>query len=68
MVKDEYSAGAVVSTGGMDIDGSDLGTIQHHPQSVYGYSSAGTFLKKIFSLFFNFCLEFFIYFYYYFFC
>lgn len=48
VVKDEYSAGAVVSTGGMDIDGSDLGTIQHHPQSVYGYSSAGKFFFNFF--------------------
>lgn len=62
VVKDEYSAGAVVSTGGMDIDGSDLGTIQHHPQSlsnnVYGYSGGKTFSNH-FKLFFCFFLLFF---------
>ncbi|XP_055387586.1 mothers against decapentaplegic homolog 4 isoform X2 [Condylostylus longicornis] len=42
IVKDEYTAGPVVS-GGMDIDGGDMGTIQHHPSSIgtqgYGYPS-----------------------------
>lgn len=33
IVKDEYSAGPVV-TGGMDIDGNDIGTIQHHPSTL----------------------------------
>lgn len=36
LVKDEYSAGPVLGGGGlgggMDIDGNDMGTIQHHPQ------------------------------------
>ena len=35
IVKDEYTAGAVVA-GGMDIDGTDLGTIQHHPSPIPG--------------------------------
>lgn len=60
VVKDEYSAGAVVSTGGMDIDGSDMGTIQHHPQSlantVYGYSSVSG--RTFFFYFFIFCFTF----------
>ncbi|XP_028897395.1 mothers against decapentaplegic homolog 4 isoform X3 [Zeugodacus cucurbitae] len=34
MVKDEYSAGPLV--GGMDIDGNDIGTIQHHPSQLVG--------------------------------
>lgn len=42
IVKDEYSAGPVVGGGGgMDIDGNDIGTIQHHPSPLgpqgYGY-------------------------------
>ncbi|KAL5273961.1 SMAD4 family protein [Megaselia abdita] len=41
IVKDEYSAGPVLGggLGGMDIDGNDMGTIQHHPQpmSSQGY-------------------------------
>ncbi|XP_017101140.2 mothers against decapentaplegic homolog 4 isoform X1 [Drosophila bipectinata] len=40
LVKDEYSAGPLV--GGMDIDGNDIGTIQHHPTQMvgpgYGYA------------------------------
>lgn len=41
IVKDEYTAGSVV-TGAMDIDNSDMGTIQHHPNPIgppqgYGY-------------------------------
>ncbi|XP_067614613.1 mothers against decapentaplegic homolog 4 isoform X2 [Eurosta solidaginis] len=34
LVKDEYSAGPLV--GGMDIDGNDIGTIQHHPSQLVG--------------------------------
>ncbi|XP_073834208.1 smad/Smad4 homolog Medea isoform X2 [Musca autumnalis] len=34
LVKDEYSAGPLV--GGMDIDGNDIGTIQHHPSQMVG--------------------------------
>lgn len=44
LVKDEYSAGSLV--GGMDIDGNDIGTIQHHPTQMvgpggYGYPPQG---------------------------
>lgn len=43
LVKDEYSAGPLV--GGMDIDGNDIGTIQHHPSQLvgpgYGYPQGG---------------------------
>ncbi|KAH8360226.1 hypothetical protein KR093_011433 [Drosophila rubida] len=44
LVKDEYSAGPLV--GGMDIDGNDIGTIQHHPTQMvgpggYGYPPQG---------------------------
>lgn len=42
IAKDEYSAGSVVPPGAMDLDGSDLGTIQHHPSPMgqpYGYGS-----------------------------
>lgn len=43
LVKDEYSAGSIVPTGNMDIDGTDLGTIQHHPSGLpqgYGYGQS----------------------------
>uniref|UniRef100_A0A1A9VEV8 Mothers against decapentaplegic homolog n=1 Tax=Glossina austeni TaxID=7395 RepID=A0A1A9VEV8_GLOAU len=46
LVKDEYSAGPLV--GGMDIDGNDIGTIQHHPSQMvgppgsYGYPPQGS--------------------------
>lgn len=44
LVKDEYSAGSLV--GSMDIDGNDIGTIQHHPTQMvgpggYGYPPQG---------------------------
>uniref|UniRef100_A0A182J3K4 Mothers against decapentaplegic homolog n=1 Tax=Anopheles atroparvus TaxID=41427 RepID=A0A182J3K4_ANOAO len=35
LIKDEYTPGSVVG-GGMDIDGNELGTIQHHPSMVAG--------------------------------
>ncbi|XP_058979395.1 mothers against decapentaplegic homolog 4 isoform X2 [Musca domestica] len=38
-VKDEYSAGPLV--GGMDIDGNDIGTIQHHPSQMVGPPGGG---------------------------
>lgn len=40
IVKDEYCAGSVISSG-MDIDGTDIGTIQHHPAPLplQGYGS-----------------------------
>ncbi|XP_037949381.1 mothers against decapentaplegic homolog 4 [Teleopsis dalmanni] len=34
IIKDEYSAGPLV--GSMDIDGNDIGTIQHHPSQLVG--------------------------------
>ncbi|XP_058446506.1 mothers against decapentaplegic homolog 4 isoform X1 [Malaya genurostris] len=42
LIKDEYTPGSVVS-GSMDIDGNEIGTIQHHPSMVpgSGYSSMG---------------------------
>ncbi|XP_017847953.1 mothers against decapentaplegic homolog 4 isoform X1 [Drosophila busckii] len=39
LVKDEYSAGSLV--GGMDIDGNDIGTIQHHPTQMVGPAGYG---------------------------
>uniref|UniRef100_A0A8W7PUK9 Mothers against decapentaplegic homolog n=1 Tax=Anopheles coluzzii TaxID=1518534 RepID=A0A8W7PUK9_ANOCL len=33
LIKDEYTPGSVVG-GGMDIDGNEIGTIQHHPSMV----------------------------------
>ncbi|XP_061397992.1 mothers against decapentaplegic homolog 4 isoform X2 [Musca vetustissima] len=39
LVKDEYSAGPLV--GGMDIDGNDIGTIQHHPSQMVGPPGGG---------------------------
>ncbi|XP_034665169.1 mothers against decapentaplegic homolog 4 isoform X3 [Drosophila subobscura] len=39
LVKDEYSAGPLV--GGMDIDGNDIGTIQHHPTQMVGPGGYG---------------------------
>lgn len=43
LVKDEYSAGSIVPPGGMDLDGSDMGTIQHHPSGLppQGYGGYG---------------------------
>lgn len=41
IVKDEYSAGSVVPPGAMDMDGSDLGTIQHHPARMGGPQGYG---------------------------
>lgn len=42
IVKDEYSAGGTIPSG-MDLDGNELGTIQHHPQAIpnpgYGYQA-----------------------------
>ncbi|XP_049284020.1 mothers against decapentaplegic homolog 4 isoform X2 [Anopheles funestus] len=35
LIKDEYTPGSVVG-GGMDIDGNEIGTIQHHPSMVAG--------------------------------
>ncbi|XP_030369416.1 mothers against decapentaplegic homolog 4 isoform X4 [Scaptodrosophila lebanonensis] len=39
LVKDEYSAGPLV--GSMDIDGNDIGTIQHHPTQMVGPGGYG---------------------------
>lgn len=36
IIKDEYCAGSVLNSG-MDIDGTDIGTIQHHPAPTSGY-------------------------------
>lgn len=36
IIKDEYCAGSVLNSG-MDIDGADIGTIQHHPAPAPGY-------------------------------
>lgn len=49
LVKDEYSAGPLV--GGMEIDGNDIGTIQHHPSQMvgpggYGFPQGPGKLKK----------------------
>lgn len=45
VIKDEYSAGGIVP-GNMEIDGTEIGTIQHHPQGMtvpgYGYQSCPT--------------------------
>lgn len=35
LIKDEYTPGSVVS-GSMDIDGNEIGTIQHHPYGAMG--------------------------------
>ena len=70
LVKDEYSAGPLV--GGMDIDGNDIGTIQHHPSQMVGPPGGGygypqgpgkeiiQFLALVFHFFFLdcFCLSF----------
>ncbi|XP_055636814.1 mothers against decapentaplegic homolog 4 isoform X2 [Toxorhynchites rutilus septentrionalis] len=40
LIKDEYTPGSVVS-GSMDIDGSEIGTIQHHPSLVPGSAYGG---------------------------
>ncbi|XP_037897612.1 mothers against decapentaplegic homolog 4-like [Glossina fuscipes] len=46
LLKDEYSAGALV--GEMDFDGNDIGAIQHHPSQMvgppgsYGYRPQGS--------------------------
>ncbi|XP_035794916.1 mothers against decapentaplegic homolog 4-like isoform X2 [Anopheles albimanus] len=40
LIKDEYTPGAVVG-GGMDIDGNEIGTIQHHPSLVAGGAYGG---------------------------
>lgn len=42
LIKDEYTPGSVVS-GSMDIDGTEIGTIQHHPSLVAGtgYATMG---------------------------
>ncbi|XP_058821821.1 mothers against decapentaplegic homolog 4 isoform X2 [Topomyia yanbarensis] len=42
LIKDEYTPGSVVS-GSMDIDGNEIGTIQHHPSMVpgSGYGAMG---------------------------
>lgn len=41
MVKDEYSAGSVVTQGALDMDPNDMAAIQHHPGQMppqgYGY-------------------------------
>lgn len=33
LVKDEYTAGSVTAAG-LDLDGNDIGTIQHHPAAI----------------------------------
>lgn len=53
IVKDEYSAGSVVPPGAMDMDGSDLGTIQHHPAPMggpqgYGYGPGNWIVCTLF--------------------
>lgn len=53
LVKDEYTPGPVVS-GGLDLDGSEIGTIQHHPhqgQPGYGFPQGYYFLKTFLKLF-----------------
>lgn len=61
--KDEYTPGSGVSsvTGQMDIDGTDIGTIQHHPTPpVYGYPVAGMYHNSNFIYTFKlwlFCLR-----------
>lgn len=52
IIKDEYCAGSVIG-GSMDIDGPDIGTIQHHPAPMqsqgYGYQSGpGKYTNKRF--------------------
>lgn len=68
IIKDEYCAGSVINAN-MDIDGTDLNTIQHHPgtmppQSYSAYQQSGgkkyAFLHLcvyyIFICFFLFCM------------
>lgn len=57
IIKDEYSAGSVVPPGALDMnDGSEIGTIQHHPAPMppqaYGYGQ-GKYIAYIFC-FYNF--------------
>lgn len=40
LIKDEYTPGSVVP-GSMDIDGNEIGTIQHHPAMVPGGGYGG---------------------------
>lgn len=60
IIKDEYCAGSVLNSG-MDIDGTDIGTIQHHPApaSGYGYQQGSGKCKEnffnVFPFFFFFC-------------
>lgn len=52
LVKDEYTPGPVV-TGGLDLDGSEIGTIQHHPhqgQPGYGFPQGYYLLKSFLKL------------------
>lgn len=51
IIKDEYCAGSVLNSG-MDIDGTDIGTIQHHPAPASGYGSLLISGKLQFFLFF----------------
>ncbi len=52
IIKDEYCAGSVLNSG-MDIDGTDIGTIQHHPAptSGYGYQQGSGKLQNLFIYF-----------------
>lgn len=57
IIKDEYCAGSVLNSG-MDIDGTDIGTIQHHPAptSGYGYQQGSGKLSVFHSYFDSFDL------------
>lgn len=35
LIKDEYTPGPI-APGGLDLDGAEIGTIQHHPHQPYG--------------------------------